>query len=256
MNSNSIVLITGVTGLIGREIAKNLASTGCTIVLVARDDQRLESLADALRSEHPDAKPVCCPLDLVDPEAADWLMRFLNERNLQPDVFVHCARGLEWLNQGAGGAISRGNWAGEFHLAVVAPYELTWQIAADPGARLRSVVLVSSMYGVTAPNLALYETPSGAPPVHYGVCKAAQIHLMRELAVRLAAKNIRVNAVSYGGLVGRTDASFQARYSLLCPAGRMLTATEIAGPVRFLVSDEASATTGHNLLADGGWTIW
>jgi NAD(P)-dependent dehydrogenase (short-subunit alcohol dehydrogenase family) len=92
--------------------------------------------------------------------------------------------------------------------------------------------------------------------VHYGVVKAALIHLTKELAVRFADKNIRVNAVSFGGVEGRVDNQFKKRYADLCPNGRMLNDNDLTGAIDFLISRNSLAVTGHNLVVDGGWTIW
>jgi len=110
------------------------------------------------------------------------------------------------------------------------------------------------MYGVVAPTPALYDDFTGESAPHYGTGKAALVHLAKELAVRLAP-HVRVNAVSYGGVTGRADAAFEARYAQLAPLGRMLDEGDIAGPVLFLASAAAGGVTGHNLVVDGGWSL-
>jgi NAD(P)-dependent dehydrogenase (short-subunit alcohol dehydrogenase family) len=124
-----------------------------------------------------------------------------------------------------------------------------------PNRRLKRVVNIGSQYGIVAPNRALYGDFERQSFIHYGVAKAALVHLSREMAVRLAPA-IRVNCVSFGGVEGRADADFQARYAALTPGGRMLRNDEIFGAVAFLSSDASSGTTGHNLVVDGGWTAW
>jgi enoyl-[acyl-carrier-protein] reductase (NADH) len=42
----------------------------------------------------------------------------------------------------------------------------------------------------------------------------------------------------------------------MCPSGKMLKANQTFEPVWFLASDQSSGSTGHNLVIDGGWTIW
>ena len=122
---------------------------------------------------------------------------------------------------------------------------------------LSSVVNISSMYGIVAPNKSLYVNKYKSSPIFYGVSKAAQIHLSKELAVRLAKYNIRVNSVSFGGVEGRVDQKFKKKYKILCPLGRMLKSNEIFEPIWFLSNNElSSGATGHNLIIDGGWTIW
>jgi len=122
---------------------------------------------------------------------------------------------------------------------------------------LKSVIHITSIYGITASNLSLYEGNQRAAPIHYNIAKAAQIHLTRELAVRLAHKNIRVNAVAYGGIKGRADQGVEDRYDCLCPLGGMLESDDLSGAISFLLSSKSSAKiTGQTLQVDGGWTLW
>ncbi|GAB7389326.1 enoyl-[acyl-carrier-protein] reductase FabL [Bacillaceae bacterium] len=94
-----------------------------------------------------------------------------------------------------------------------------------------------------------------------GVSKAALEAITRYLAVELAEKNIAVNAVS-GGVID-TDAlkHFPNRNELLqdaasrTPAGRMVTAEDVANAVLFLVSEEAAMIRGQTLIVDGGLSL-
>ena len=86
--------------------------------------------------------------------------------------------------------------------------------------------------------------------------KAAEIHLTKELAVRLSDKKIRVNSISFGGFEGRVNKTFIKKYKKMCPIGRMLKPHEVFKPLWFLCSEQSSGATGHNLVVDGGWTTW
>jgi hypothetical protein len=102
----------------------------------------------------------------------------------------------------------------------------------------------------------LYSDAVNQSPLHYGVAKAALQQLTRELAVRLANRDIQVNCVAFGGVEGRVDDAFKQRYAQLCPMGRMLREEEVVTPVDMLLSDGCSGVTGHTLAVDGGWGIW
>ena len=112
------------------------------------------------------------------------------------------------------------------------------------------------MYGVVAPNKNLYLDGYNKSSINYGVAKSAQIHLTKELSVRYSDLNIRVNCISFGGFEGRVDKTFLKNYAKMCPLGRMLDKSESFGPVWFLSSDLSNGTTGHNLIVDGGWSVW
>jgi len=81
-------------------------------------------------------------------------------------------------------------------------------------------------------------------------------HLTKELAVRLANRGVRVNAVAFGGVEGRASAEFRNNYSNLSPNQRMLTEDDLFGPIELLISDQCNAITGEIVTVDGGWTLW
>lgn len=248
-------VITGGTGKFGRALVADRLARGDVVVAIA---SRAETLA-ALGAEYPDAveggRLVTVVCDLMAPAAAQNIADECKQKNIRPDGLVNNARNLSYLRVGADGAIRREDFLGELALDVIAPYELTLALANMPESKLKRVVNIGSQYGVVAPNRALYPDAGTQPPLHYGVAKAALIQLSRELAVRLAP-GVRVNCISFGGVEGRADADFKARYAKLAPAGRMLRDDEIVGPVDFLLSDSSSGMTGHNLVVDGGWTAW
>jgi NAD(P)-dependent dehydrogenase (short-subunit alcohol dehydrogenase family) len=62
-----------------------------------------------------------------------------------------------------------------------------------------------------------------------------------------------VNILTLGGVKGDQDLQFIEKISARIPQGRMAEISDITGPLRFLLSDESSYITGHNLVADGGF---
>ena len=252
MSSSKTILLTGATGLIGRALTQRFLEHGHTVIACGRRRAALEALAPGMDGNPSRLVPLEADLVKADIEA---LVANLGQRDLLPHYLVNNARDVEHLRVDAQGRADRAQWMGEFDLGVAVPAALTSSLAATPDSRLEAVVNVASMYGVVAVNPNLYSDPKRGAPAHYGVVKAALIHLTKELAVRLAPR-VRVNAVSFGGFAGRTDEAFQARYRTFAPAGRMLSVDEAFAPVEFLLSDKASAITGHNLVADGGWTLW
>jgi 3-oxoacyl-[acyl-carrier protein] reductase len=104
---------------------------------------------------------------------------------------------------------------------------------------------------------------SGSPLfLHYVSSKAGVIGLTRSLAVEWASRGVRVNAVSPGytepTVVSRREGSSELRHRMRdeIPMGRWATATEMVGPVLFLLSEAASYCTGAELVVDGGVTCW
>lgn len=249
------VLLTGATGKMGRTIALGFAAKGWRVAFTARNEAAAVELASACRAAGAAAVAfVLC--DLTDPGAPSAIAGQLGSQGMLPDVLVNNARNVAFLKAEADGSMSRANWQAELLLDVIVPYELTMALLDAPGAVLKRVINISSMYGITAPNMGLYANGAAGSPINYGVAKAALIHLTKDMAVRLAPRQVQVNAVSYGGVEGRVDAAFLERYSKLCPMGRMLGEAEVFGAIDFLAGPGASGMTGHNLVVDGGWTVW
>lgn len=117
-----------------------------------------------------------------------------------------------------------------------------------------SIVNIASIYGVVGNDFTLYEDYGGTSPAAYSAIKGGLINLSRYLASYYGRKNIRVNCVSPGGIRDNQHPSFIQKYESKVPMGRLGNPDDIAPAVSFLLSDEARYITGQNLIVDGGWT--
>jgi len=101
------------------------------------------------------------------------------------------------------------------------------------------------------------------PQAHYNASKAGVIMLTKSLAAEWAKYNVNVNSISPGytltplveNLV-RTKPEYADQWKNLIPLGRFADPADIVGAVIFLASEAASYITGHDLVVDGGYTIW
>jgi NAD(P)-dependent dehydrogenase (short-subunit alcohol dehydrogenase family) len=248
------ILITGGSGKFGRTLVSHFLAEGDRIIATCRTDESLEKLLIEY-SSYGD-RFVGVKSDLTENNSAALLREQLDAQDIRPDCLINNARSISFLKIEEDGLVSRGNFANEYLLDVIVPYELTMALVMQKNSQLRRVVNIGSMYGTVAANPHLYTDPIKQSPLHYGVAKAALAHLTKELAVRLADKSIQVNCVAFGGVEGRVDEAFKQRYAELCPMGRMLREDEVVSPVDMLLSDKCSGVTGHILAVDGGWSIW
>lgn len=249
-----VVLLTGGTGKFGRLLAVHLAQAGWHVVATSREQSRVDAFINEAGLKASAITGIAA--DLQQAGAAQRLIDEVAARGIVVTHLVNNARSMATLAVQADGRTSRDAFMGEFEMDVAVPYELAMGLAHSDSHHLKTVVNIGSMYGEVAPNPALYGGALDRSPVQYGVSKAALHHLTRELAVRLAPRDIRVNCVAFGGVEGRVNADFLARYAQLVPSRRMLGESEVIGPVEFLLGEASSSVNGHVLVADGGWSVW
>lgn len=135
--------------------------------------------------------------------------------------------------------------------------------AAMVGQGRGSIVNIASDVGVISPDQRIYQPDEhGYPgvdfnaPAFYSVSKAGVIHLTKHLATLWAPHGVRVNAISPAGVFRNHDPAFVKQLASRIPMGRMAREGEFKGAIVFLASDASSFITGHNLVIDGGRTIW
>jgi NAD(P)-dependent dehydrogenase (short-subunit alcohol dehydrogenase family) len=134
-----------------------------------------------------------------------------------------------------------------------------------------SIINISSHYGMVGNDQRIYEgsnlhevyikdSPDIKQIYSHGVYNAAKggvNNFTRYLAAYYGACNIRVNTISPGGICNEKENEvFLEKYSEKVPLGRKANIDEMNGALIFLASDASSYVTGHNLVVDGGYTIW
>ncbi len=239
------VLVTGAASGIGGAIAQRLLSEGCEVHAVDREEDGLKSLADLGATIE--------VANLADVNAR----RDVAEHAGALDGVVHCA-GI--LRLQAVDQTTEQLW--DEVMDVNAKSALFLTLGVLPAMRPRaSVIFFSSV------SARVVSTPEA---MVYAASKMAIISLTRSLAVALASRPIRVNAIAPGiidtpmqrELVrdlaierGVSEEELRARRLAAVPLGRWGEPAEVAGVASFLLSDDASYITGQALAVDGGYTM-
>ena len=239
-----VAVVTGGSRGLGAAAAAALAAAGAHVVLVARNQQSLDERAEILAGTG--AKVSCVAGDLSQPGTAQEVVEATIRLAGSVDILVNSA-----------GAIARGTLQatsdGEFEQVMRANAYGVWSICRAAVAHMKpgsAIVNVASTAGL----IVMSERSACA------ASKGAVVQMTKALAVELAPRGIRVNAVAPGPFA--TDMSQQSqageRWRMLIqhrvPLGRAAHPDEIGPPILFLASAGASFITGVILPVDGGWT--
>jgi len=118
-----------------------------------------------------------------------------------------------------------------------------------------SLINMSSIYGLMAPDFTVYEGTEMTMPAAYSAIKGGLNNLTRYLAAYYGPSQVRINTISPGGIFDNQPEKFVENYNKKVPLKRMGTPKDIVAAIYYLLVDESSYVTGHNLIVDGGWSI-
>tara|TARA_R100001377_G_scaffold66566_2_gene41815 strand:- start:1494 stop:2228 length:735 start_codon:yes stop_codon:yes gene_type:complete len=236
---DKVVVITGGAGLLGKMHAEAVIEAGGTAILTDIVD---------------DGK--CYYMDVTDKESIESFVSSLdrvdvliNNAALNPKMSTQDETNrFEDFNLEKWNESLKVNLTGSFLCSQV----FINKMIED---KIKGVIInVASDLGVIAPNQTIYE--GDVKPVDYSVTKHGIIGLTKYLSTYFADKGIRVNSISPGGVYTNQSEDFINRLSKLIPMGRMAKADEYKGAIIFMCSEASSYMTGHNLILDGGRTVW
>jgi NAD(P)-dependent dehydrogenase (short-subunit alcohol dehydrogenase family) len=253
------VMLTGATGMLGRNYARTLYDAGADLVLVDLDGTALATLQEELLAGDQGASIRTGACDLRFRKEYDEVLRPFVEGGI--DILINNAAltGVSMRNMAASGDVPtcpEDVWDASLEVNLTAMFRITKQVL--PGMIERgfgNVVNVSSIHGHVSPDPTLYEGLDIASSLPYSVSKAAVLSFTRYLAHRHGHQGIRSNSITLGGVrSAATSNEFVDRYARRTALGRMAEPTDYRGAMLFLCADESAYMTGSELIIDGGWT--
>lgn len=242
--TDRVAFVTGAARGMGATHAATLADRGADLMIADLDADELDLVADKIRS-NTDRHVETLALDVTAPDAGPQVRDCAEQVFGRLDIVVHNAGIVhDWKTMADTPATQLQPY---LDVNVLGPYEITRTLLPllqkSPAGR---VIFISSQWG---------QVPDGHS-YGYMVSKAAQLGLMKTLAVEMLPHRILVNAIAPGAIHTRMvpQEVYEAELAAV-PLGRLGDPAEISAAVAFLAGDGAGFITGQTLAVNGGALI-
>ena len=249
---DKVIIVTGGAGLLGKTFCQEIADNGGIAVVAEYDIAIANKLCASLENTH----IVPAQIDITNKASIEALIVHVSEKYGKIDALVNSAYPR---NKNSGNHFFEVAYT-DFCENVgmnLGGYFLTSQQFAKYFEKqgYGNIINLASIYGVIAPRFEVYDNTPMTTPVEYAAIKSGLIHLTKYMAKYFKGKNIRVNAISLGGIEDKQPESFLKAYKEFCLNKGMLDAKDIAGTVLYLLSDLSEFVNGQNIVVDDGFTL-
>lgn len=256
---DQVAVLTGASAGLGYDMACALAEAGSAIVITSRQLPKAEAALESIREAY-HVDTLALQLDQRDHEQVRRMAEAAHAWKGRIDILVNNAGGGSGIGEcnllrrdpEAIRELIDSNLVGSlFCCQEVARYMVK--------ARRGKIINVASIAGIVGRDRRLYrQNNRNEQPIDYAAAKGGVIAMTRDLAGLLSPDGVYVNSISPGGMDnGSFPAPFLKAYNDRTMLGRMgALGRDLKGVVLFLASAASDYVTGHNLVVDGGFTVW
>ncbi|MBM3181322.1 MAG: SDR family oxidoreductase [Chloroflexi bacterium] len=263
-----VAVVTGGGGQLGFEFCKTLAEAGAAVVSADLNLDLATSTATRLTDSGYSA--IARPLDVTSLESTRELVTETVEHFGRLDILVNSAAldpkfdpdaAAKGIAPGAFEDYPLDQWNAALNVNLTGIFLVSQSCVKQMIAQGKkgSIINICSTYGLNGPDQSIYIKDGkrvAYKPVYYTVTKAGVLGFTKYLAAYYAGTEIRVNALTPGGVFNNHEDYFVKNYSAKTILGRMAKKDEMNGALLFLASEASSYMTGNNVIVDGGWTAW
>lgn len=245
--AGKVALVTGASSGLGEHFATVLAAEGAKVIVAARRTERLDSLVDQLRSGGAEALAVA--MDVTDSESVKQAIDGAEEAFGPITVLVNNAgvadsRLFTKVNEDSWDYVMEANLKG------------AWRVANAIARRLVERQLQGSIVNIAS----ILGLRQGFGESTYAVSKAGVVQMTKSMALELASKGIRVNALCPGYFKTELNSEFfdsekGMEFIAKTPSRRLGELHELTGPLLLLCGDQGSFINGVALPVDGGHLV-
>ncbi len=263
-----VAIVTGGVGLLGAEFCKTLAEAGAAVAVVDLNGEAADKVANVLVKDG--YKAMGFTVDITKPDSVNAMVNAVIENFGRLDILVNSAAldpkfdpdaAAKGIAPGAFEDYPLEQWNAALNVNLTGMFLVTQACVKQMNAQGKkgSIINICSTYGLNGPDQRLYIKDGkrvAFKPVYYTTTKAGVMGFTKYLAAYYAETEIRVNALTPGGVFNNHEDYFVKNYSAKTILGRMAKKDEMNGALLFLASDASSYMTGNNVIVDGGWTAW
>tara|TARA_B110000008_G_C16958536_1_gene559185 strand:+ start:864 stop:1643 length:780 start_codon:yes stop_codon:yes gene_type:complete len=243
-------LVIGGAGKVGFPMAEALAEAGARVYIASRSAENYQLAVDRLKSLGLDVIGIA--VDQSNESSVKQALKFISDGYKTPDILINsgCDRPMtKFYND------SIENWDKSMEVNSRGLF-VTCRIFGNAMALQRkgSIINISSIYGMVAPDMGIYDGVNFETEPDYPFVKGGIIAYSKYLSSYYAKNNVRVNCISPGGVFNDQKEPFLSNYEKKTPLGRMANPNDMKGIALFLASEASSYITGSVIPVDGGWT--
>lgn len=253
-----VALVTGAAGKLGSTISLTLAELGAELILVDKPNSNLQEISDQLKQKH-NCKLNIYLCNLEDENSRVKLIDSISTDMNKLDILVNNAAFVGDSNlDGWSVPLQQQTletWRRALEVNLTAPFHLIQKLTPLLLLGVNPCILnIGSIYGKLGPDWSLYEGTQMNNPGAYSASKGGLLQITKWYAT-LLAPDIRVNALSPGGILRAQPKKFIERYKKKTPLRRMAVEDDFRGAVAFLTTDLSMYVTGQILTVDGGLSV-
>ncbi|MCK4781630.1 SDR family oxidoreductase [Candidatus Parcubacteria bacterium] len=254
---NKTIIITGGAGLIGSAFSKACSKHYANVVIVDIDEKKGDNLVKELKKETGSENIIFQRCDITSINDIQDLINITLNKFKTIDALINNAYPRNKNYGRKFEDVTYGDFCENVNMHLGGYFLITKEISKVMIKQNNgNIINMASIYGFSAPDFEIYKKTNMTMPVEYAAIKGAIINLTRYLASYLGKHNIRVNAISPGGVFNNQSPEFVKKYcEKVVLEKRMASTDDLTGVLVFLLSDASKYITGQNIIVDGGFTL-
>ncbi len=256
MLRNKIVVITGGAGLIGKEFVTSVIEQNGIAIIADINEEIGNKVKNELSSAFNTENIDFVLLDITSKASLQNTIAYLDKKYGRIDALVNNAYprnknyGKHFFD------VEYSDFCENLNLNLGGYFLASQQFAHYFRTQgYGNIINISSIYGVIAPKFEVYDNTPMTMPVEYAAIKSALIHLTQYMAKYFKGMNIRVNAISPGGIFDHQPEPFLDAYKKYSLNKGMLDKSDLKGTLTYLLSDMSRYVNGQNIIVDDGFCL-